>query len=223
MNALSRSIENAADEIWNDFAADSFHRNGRQRARDHGIADERISLVAYDDLSGLGDRLKAGSQISLGADDRIIHSIIAAEVSDIAKTRIYSHSHPERVFDPTVAPLRIQAGNPMLHLDRHAQAGPGVFRVALGFRIAEKHKHRVADELVNGATVSERNVRHLREILIEQFRDLLRLEPLCRRREVFNIGKENRQLLPLSVDRDVLLSAKDALIVLRRQIPRYLH
>src|SRR5262249_2547735 len=218
-----RSIENATDEIRNDFAADSLHCNGRQRARDHGIADERISLIAYDDLSGLSDRLKAGSQIGLGADDRVVHSIIAAKISDIAKTRIYSHAHTDRVLDPTVAPLRIQAGNPMLHLDRNAQAGPASFRVSLGVGIAEEHKHRVAQELVDGAAMSERNVRHLRKILIEQFRDLFRLEPLCRRRKVFNIGKENRQLLPLSVDRDVLLSAKDALIDLRRQIPRYLH
>jgi hypothetical protein len=46
----------------------------------------------------------------------------------------------------------------------------------------------------------ERNVRHLGEILIEQRRDLFRLQALRGRRKILDVGKEDRELLALGMD-----------------------
>src|SRR5262249_52032181 len=86
----------------------------------------------------LGDRLQPRSQVRFGADDRVVHAIVAAEISNIAKTRIDAHADPERVLDPVAAPLGVEAGNAMLHFDRHAETRSGVLSIALGLRIAKK-------------------------------------------------------------------------------------
>ena len=63
-DVLAGSIEHAADEIGNDFAADAFHRNRRQRAGDNGVADQRVGLVTDDDLAGFGDRLQRAARFA---------------------------------------------------------------------------------------------------------------------------------------------------------------
>ena len=128
------------------------------------------------------------------------------------------------MLDAGVAPLGVELGEPVLHLERHAQAGLGVLGLALGFRVAEEDQHRVADELVDGAAVlNSAIVRHFGEIFVEQLRDLLGLQPLGGRGEVLDVGEEDRELLALGVDGDVLLAAEDALVDLRRQVARDLH
>ena len=92
--------------------------------------------------------------------------------------------------------------------------------VALGFRVAEEDHHGVADELVDGAAVLEGDLRHLGEILVEQERDLLRLQALRGRGEILDIGEEDGELLALGVDGDVLLAAENARVDLRREIVR---
>ena len=62
------------------------------------------------------------------------------------------------------APFGIEAADPVLHLDRHAQTGFGVFGVAPRFRIAEEDQHGVADELVDRAAKRERDLGHFGEI-----------------------------------------------------------
>jgi len=52
---------------------------------------------------------------------------------------------------------------------------------------------------------------------------VLRLESFRRRREVLDIGEKDRELLALGVNGDVLLSAENALVDLRRNVARYLH
>ena len=68
-----------------------------------------------------------------------------------------------------------------------------------------------------------RDRRHLREIFVEQLGDLLRLQPFGGRGEILDVGEEDRQLLALGVDGDVLLAAEDALVDLRRDVARDLH
>ena len=101
--------------------------------------------------------------------------------------------------------------------------GLGVLGHAFGLRIAEEDQDRVADELVDRAAMLERDRRHLGQILVEQPRDLLRLQALGGGGEVLDVGEEDRELLALGLDRDVLLAAEDALVDLRRQIARDLH
>ena len=96
---------------------------------------------------------------------------------------------------PALRHLRVEPGDPVLHLDGHAQAGLGVLGVALGFRIAEEDQHGVADELVDGAAMDQGDLRHFGEILVEQFGDLLGLQPLGGGGEILDVGKEDRELL----------------------------
>jgi hypothetical protein len=46
------------------------------------------------------------------------------------------------------------------------------------FPVAKEDQHGVADELVDGAAMRQRDLGHFGEIFIEQLRDLLRLQPL---------------------------------------------
>ena len=120
--------------------------------------------------SGLRHRLQACGKIGLGADDRIVHAVVAAEIADIAVAGVDAHAHAERLLDPGVAPFGVEPGDAILHLDRHAQARFGIFGVAFGFRIAEEDQHGVADEFVDRAAVAERDLRHFGEIFVEQLR-----------------------------------------------------
>ena len=72
------------------------------------------------------------------------------------------------MLDAGVAPFGIELGEPVLHLDRHAQAGLRILGFALGLGIAEEDQHGVADELVDRAAVLQRDRRHLGEIFVEQ-------------------------------------------------------
>ena len=215
-DVLAGSIEHAADEIGNDFAADAFHRNRRQRAGDNGVADQRVGLVTDDDLAGFGDRLQPRGEVRLRSDDCVVPAIVAAEISDVAETRIDAHANLERVLNSAAAPFCVEAGNALLHLDRHAQTGSGILGVTLGLRVAEKYQHGVTDEFIDRAAMRERNRRHFGEVLVEQLRDLLGLETLGGRGDILDVGEEDRQLLPLRADGDVLLPAENAFINLRR-------
>jgi hypothetical protein len=48
--------------------------------------------------------------------------------------------------------------------------------------------------------------------------DELRLKPFRGRGEILDVGKEDRELLALGVDGDVLLPAENALVDLRGQV-----
>ena len=63
--------------------------------------------------------------------------------------------------------------------------------------------------------MGRRDSRHLRKILVEQLRDLLRLQPLGGGGEILDVRKEDCQFLSLGMDGDVLLSAENAFVYLR--------
>ena len=95
---LSVAIEHALDRIGNHLAADALHGDRRQRVRRHDVAHQRIGLVADHDMAGLGDRLQARGEVRLGADDRIVHAVGAAEIADVAVAGIDAHADAERVL-----------------------------------------------------------------------------------------------------------------------------
>ena len=173
--------------------------------------------------AGLGDRLQASRQIRFRSDDRVVHTVIAAEIADVAIAAVDAHADAERVLDAGVAPFGVEPGDPVLHLDRHAQAGFRIFGVALGVRIAEEDQHGVADEFVDGSAMRQGDLGHFGEILVQQFGDLFRLQAFGRGGEILDVGKEDRQPFALGMDGDVLLPAENALVDLRRQIARDLH
>ena len=56
--------------------------------------------------AGLGDRLEARREVRLGADDRVVHAVGAAEIADVAVAGVDAHAHAERLLDAAPAPLR---------------------------------------------------------------------------------------------------------------------
>lgn len=119
------------------------------------------------------------------------------------------------MLDAFIPPFSVQFGEPPLHFSRHVQTCLGVFGFTSGFRIAKKDQDGVADKFIERAAVLERDVGHLGKILIEQRRNLLRLQAFRCRRKILDVGKEDRELFALGMDRDILLATEDALVDLR--------
>ena len=204
--------------IGDDRAADALHRDRRQRVRPHHVAHERVRLVGEHDPAGLGDRLEARREVRLGADDRVLDAVLAAEVPDVAEARVDAHADAERALDAVAAPLRVQRRETALHLDCHAQAGFRVRLDAARLGVAEEDDDRVPDELVERAAVAGRDRGHLGQVGVEQRRQLRGLETLGRGREVDDVGEEDRELLALRRHLHVLVADEDAAIELGREI-----
>ena len=86
-----------------------------------------------------------------------------------------------------------------LHSDGHPHTGLGVLFDALEFRIAEKHEHGIADELVDSRSMFEGDPGHCREILVQDIRKILRLEILGNLGEILDITEEDGKLFALPV------------------------
>jgi len=57
-------------------------------------------LVADHDLAAFRDALQAQGQVRLGADDGVVHAVVAAEISDVAEAGVDAHAHHERSSVP---------------------------------------------------------------------------------------------------------------------------
>ena len=154
----------------------------------------------------------------MSADDCILHTVVAAEIADVAETGGNAHAHQERMQDSSRTPLHVQLSQPLLHLHRHAQARRCIFSDAFGFRVAEKDQDGVTDKFVDGSTMPQGDRRHLAEIFVEKGRDFLWLQAFCDGGEVLNIGEKDTKLLPLRMNRGIGLPTKDAPVNLRREI-----
>jgi hypothetical protein len=121
--------------------------------RNKDVADQSISFVTHHDLSRLSDRLEARCKIGLHSDDGVVHPVTASKIANIAISSVYSNPDAKRMLKPGVSPFGIKLGKPMLHFDCHAEASFGVFRIPLGFWIAEKDQYGVANELIDRTTM----------------------------------------------------------------------
>ena len=112
-----------------------------------------------------------------------------------------------------------------LHVDRHSETRLRIFRRALGLGIAEKDHDGISDEFIERAAILGRDVRHLREVLVQEARDLLRLQTFRGAGEVLDVREKDRELLAFSLDSYLPLAAENARIDLRceiaRDVPRY--
>lgn len=87
-----------------------------------------------------------------------------------------------------------------MHRHRHPDALHGVLANPQRMGIAKKNDDGIANEFVECCAVVGSNLRHLREIAVQQKRHFFRL-PLRRRfGEVLDIGKEHRQFFALRLD-----------------------
>jgi len=98
--------------------------------------------------------------------------------------------HPRRVL-----------GEDLLHSDRATERPLGV--VLVSDRRSEDHEDRVADELLDGAVVTERFLGEVLEDARNEHLELLRVEILGKRCESHEVGKQHRH--------------QAALLLLRRQ------
>jgi hypothetical protein len=179
--------------------------------------DQRVCFVCQQNAAEIGVRLQPRCQIHLVSDDRVVHAIVAAEVSDRAETGIDADAKLEDVFLTPLAPLGLQIAHSLLHRNRHSHACDSVLPRSPGFRISKKQHDGVADEFVDGGAVLKRNRRHFPEILIQKIREFFGFQQVGLGK-AGNIGKENRQLLALRSDLDVFLPAEYRFIQLRRQV-----
>ena len=104
---------------------------------------------------GRRDALQARGEVGLGADDRVVHAVVAAEIADIAVAGVDAHADAGTAARCRARAIRLELRQPLLHGDRHAQAGARVLRGALGLRIAEEREDGVADELVDRGAVRD--------------------------------------------------------------------
>src|SRR5438876_30848 len=81
-----------------------------KRTRTYHVAHEHEGLVAQDDPARLRDRLQTRGEIGLGADDRVIHPVVAAEIADVAEAGVDAHPHAEGLFDAALSPLHVELG-----------------------------------------------------------------------------------------------------------------
>src|SRR6266478_4052667 len=74
----------------------------------HDVTRQGECFIANDDTARLGDGLQPCRQIGLCANDRVVHSIRAPEIADVAITRVDAHPRLERVLDSRGPPFRVE-------------------------------------------------------------------------------------------------------------------
>ena len=95
--------------------------------------------------------------------------------------------------------LRLQR----VHLRERAPHRQGRLHRAIGVILlrewrAEHREDRVADELVERPFVLEQALRHPREVLVEELRNLIRLHPLAQRGERHDVAEHDRHVALLT-------------------------
>src|SRR5258708_19519665 len=86
------------------------------------VACQGECFIAHDDAARLGDGLQPSRKIGLRANDRIVHSIRASEIADVAISGVDAHPRLERVFDSRRSPFRIEFKKAPLHPPTHPPA-----------------------------------------------------------------------------------------------------
>ena len=64
-----------------------------------------------------------GAEVHLGADDRIVHAVVRAEIADVAIPGIDADPHLEGLLETAAAPFLLQFDHLLLHGDSHPHAG----------------------------------------------------------------------------------------------------
>ena len=174
--------------------------------------------MADQDLAGIGGILQAACQVHFATDDGVVHARAGAEVADRAVTGVQAHADLQRLVDALAAPLLAQDLHVLAHGDGHGDRGHGVLLGALAVGVAKEHHHAVTDELVDGATVFDGDLRHLVEVVVEHVGEGFGLEFFGQLGEALDVGEEHRDLLALGAQGDVLLAGEDGFPDLGREV-----
>src|SRR6185437_2025431 len=117
------------------------------------VSHQRVSLVRDQDLAGGGCTFEPRGQVHTAADDGVVHSVLAAEISYRAEAGVDADPAPQGIGDSGVAPSDLQLCHFLTHGDRHLDAGQRVLFDAAGLRVAEEDDDGIAHVLVDGGTV----------------------------------------------------------------------
>src|SRR4051812_810440 len=162
--------------------------------------------------------LEARSEIHGASDDRVIHSILAAEVADGAIAGVDTDPAAQRRFDAGVAPETLELADAPLHRERHRNTGKRVLLDATALGVAEEHHDGVTHVLVDRRAVLEGDFRHLGEVVVEELGEVLGFHLVGDFGETGDVGEADGQLLAIARDRDILVASEDGIVDLRREI-----
>src|SRR6266446_1668697 len=95
MRLLPGLAHPAFHRVGHDRMADALEGDRFQRPGANTVAHENKGLVTQHNSTRLRDRLKARRQIDLGADDSVVHPVVAAEIADVAEAGSNAHAGAE--------------------------------------------------------------------------------------------------------------------------------
>ena len=190
-------VDASNDSVVAHWFGDPLGMNGLAYFGENIVLDQGKCFVTQENAAMLGVRLQPRGQVHLTADDRVVHSVLAPEITNGGITCIDSNAELERLLQALIAPFRLQLSHAPLHRDRHVDAGGRILFDSPTLRITEERQDRVADVFVDGRAVRQSNLLHFCQIVIQQSGEFFRLQIIGRRGEVRDIRKEHGELLSI--------------------------
>src|SRR4029077_13169480 len=189
---LTNIVVNIDDLVRSHGVGDALHINVSALLTADRVFDKNVGLIRDKNLVRRSRLFEPGRKIYTAADNAVVHSDLATEVSDGTETSVNSSSTTWRFFYTRGSPDAIQFAHSLAHGDRHLYACHRIRLNAFGVWVAEEDEDGVADVLVDRPTKLKSDLRHLSQIMVQELRQILGFEPFSRLREAFEVGEEDR-------------------------------
>ena len=172
-----------------DPVAEALERERTDRFRLDVVADKPVGLIREEDLSRIGHLLETSREVDRGAGDQRRPRIGPRHDTT------GSHADPDVQRDaPFPLEVAAQEREFALHVGRGAHRSQGVVLVNLGH--TEHGHHRVADELLDAATMTLHCPPHRFEVAREDPVEGLGVESTGERRRADEIAEHDRHVSP---------------------------
>ena len=122
VTGFSNIVVDINDQENSDGVRDALHINVPTLLTVNLVFDESVGLIRDENLAGRGRLFKPAREIYAAADDRVVHPIVAAEISDCTEPGVNSSSTTWRLFNARGSPDAIQFAHFRAHGDRHFYA-----------------------------------------------------------------------------------------------------
>lgn len=162
--------------------------------------------MADEDTAGVAEAFEAGGEVDLTSDGGVGETVLGAEVPHCGGAGVDADAYFQRVLDAGIEPFLLEISHFILHLDGHFDAAEGLVLFRGGFRGTEEDHDGVADKLVDGAAVLVSDLRHFREVFVEEKREFLCFHGIRSLGEAFDVRKEDGELAPFVFEGDVFFS-----------------
>src|ERR1700757_1185303 len=214
VTGFSNIVVDINDLENSDGVRDALHINVPTLLTVNLVFDESVSLISDENLAGWGPLFKPAREIYTAADDGVVHPIVAAKISDCTEPGVNSSSTTWRLFNARGSPDAIQFAHFLAHGDRHFYACHRIRLHAFGLRVAEEDEDGIADVFIYRSTKFEGDLRHLREIVVEELRQVLGFQPFSRLGETFEVREKDGQFLSPTGHCHVATTSEDRFIYL---------